>query len=69
MNNKTIEQKLKDRGFHPHPSTWNGEYKQFTKDCEDCVFYNKIGNEDICNGGLAWKRLFRVKNPRKCFYC
>ncbi|MFQ6010182.1 MAG: hypothetical protein ACE5J7_03635 [Candidatus Aenigmatarchaeota archaeon] len=50
-------------------SRWNGTWKQYTKDCEDCDFYKQVDGEDRCYQGKAWKRLSRnVKKLRKCQY-
>jgi len=45
---------------------WDGSDKLFTKDCPRCEWYRKIGRQDLCGWGKAFKYLFKVEKPRKC---
>ena len=45
---------------------WDGGFKSRTKDCDDCEFYRKINDTEICAWGIAFKYLSATQNPRKC---
>lgn len=57
-------------------SKWDGEYKWKTKNCDSCLFYLSFTycswitekQTEVCNWGVAFKRLAEADNLRKCFY-
>jgi len=64
-----LEQRLISLGIKRFGrSKWDGSYRQFTKGCKGCGAYKKLGDDELCLDGIAWKRLIRVDNPRKCQY-
>lgn len=40
--------------------------KYKTKDCGCCKWYRRIGDEDVCGHGIAFKILVPREDPRKC---
>ena len=59
---------MKGAPFPPEKgySRWNGNYKQYTKNCDGCDDYYEVDGEERCYHGKAWKRLTRTEKPRKC---
>ncbi|HLC57212.1 MAG TPA: hypothetical protein VJH95_01430 [Candidatus Nanoarchaeia archaeon] len=59
-------------------SVWDGNYKGRTKNCDECEYYLQIRypgyypprklEAEVCNQGVAFKRLTPVENPRACQY-
>ena len=45
---------------------WDGELKYYTKDCNNCEWYRKINNEELCGWGISFKYLIRIEKPRMC---
>jgi len=49
-----------------HYQRWDGGANYYTKDCDQCEFYRKIEDKELCGWGKAFKYLIRNKKPKKC---
>ncbi len=47
-------------------SRWDGSRKYYTKNCDECEFYRKIEDKELCGWGIAFKYLIKTEKPRKC---
>lgn len=45
---------------------WDGGWKKYASNCDGCDFYRRIGDDELCGYGVAFKYLGRDGKPRKC---
>ncbi len=50
----------------PKRNRWDGGIKNHTKNCGQCEFYRKIGGNELCGWGIAFKYLVQPKKMKEC---
>jgi len=49
-----------------HYQRWDGGLIYKTKNCNNCDFYRKINNQNLCGWGVAFKYLIEKEKPKAC---